>query len=79
MVETALAGFRATHNSNFRNVAQTIFKWFLGKNTKELWVYNPNTGSCHDGITPEGLNLNQGAEATVTYLLARLDLEKIKS
>jgi len=79
MVETALAGFRATHNSNFRTVAQTIFTWFLGKNTKELWVYNPNTGSCHDGITPEGLNLNQGAESTVTYLLARLDLEKIKS
>jgi len=42
-----------------------------------IWVYNPNTGGCYDGITPEGLNLNQGAEATVTYLLARLDMETI--
>ena len=79
MAETAIAGFRATHQSNFRIAVQTIFAWFLGKNTKDLWVYNPNTGGCHDGITPEGLNLNQGAEATVTYLLARLDLETIKS
>ncbi|MFC1487890.1 glycosyltransferase [Thermoproteota archaeon] len=79
MAETALAAFRATHQSNFRTAAQTIFTWFLGKNTKGLRVYNPNTGSCYDGITPEGLNLNQGAEATVTYLLARLDLEMIRS
>ena len=79
MTETALAAFRATRNSNFRTAAQTIFAWFLGKNTKGLQIYNPNTGGCYDGITPEGLNLNQGAEATITYLLARLDLETIKS
>ncbi len=79
MVETALAAFQCTRNSNFRTVARTIFAWFLGKNTQSLWVYNPSTGSCYDGITPEGLNLNQGAEATVTYLLARLDMETIGS
>jgi hypothetical protein len=79
MAETALAAFRATGNSHFRTAARTIFAWFLGKNTHDLSVYNPNTGGCYDGITPKGLNLNQGAEATVTYLLARLDLETIMS
>ena len=79
MTETALAAFQVTRSKYFNTAAQTIFAWFLGKNTKGLQVYNPNTGGCYDGITPEGLNLNQGAEATVTYLLARLDLETIKS
>ncbi len=79
MTETALAAFRATHSNNFINSAQTVFEWFLGKNIKGLPVYNPITGGCYDGITPEGLNLNQGAEATITYLLARLDLETIRS
>jgi hypothetical protein len=79
MAETALAAFRATRNSHFRTTARTIFAWFLGKNTQGLSVYNLNTGGCYDGITPEGLNLNQGAEATVAYLLARLDLETIVS
>jgi len=79
MVETALAAFRATHNSNFITVARSIFAWFLGKNVQGLRVYNSSNGGCYDGITPEGLNLNQGAEATVTYLLARLDLETIGS
>jgi hypothetical protein len=79
MAETALAAFRATRNSHYRTAAQTIFAWFLGKNTQGLSVYNPNTGGCYDGITLEGLNLNQGAEATVAYLLARLDMETIMS
>jgi hypothetical protein len=77
IAETALSAFRATHNNNFIPVAQNIFAWFLGKNTNGVWVYDPNTGGCYDGITPEGLNLNQGAEATVTYLLVRLELETI--
>ena len=79
MVETAVAAFRATRKSYFRTVARTIFAWFLGKNIQGLSVYNPNTGGCYDGLTPEGLNLNQGAEAAATYLLARLDLETIVS
>ena len=79
MTETALTAFRATRIDHFRTTARTIFAWFLGKNTKGLSVYNPNTGGCYDGITSKGLNLNQGAEATVTYLLARLDLETMVS
>jgi hypothetical protein len=79
MVETAVAAFQATRKSHFRTVARTVFAWYLGKNTKGLSVYNPNTGGCYDGLNPDGLNLNQGAEATVTYLLARLELETIMS
>jgi hypothetical protein len=79
MAETAVAAFRATHNNHFKTAARTIFAWYLGKNTRGLSVYNPNTGGCYDGITPKGLNLNQGAEATVTYFLARSDLETIVS
>ena len=79
MAETALTAFRATRIDHFRTTARTIFAWFLGKNTKGLSVYNPNTGGCYDGITSKGLNLNQGAEATVMYLLARLDLETMVS
>ena len=79
MTETAVAAFRATRYNHFRTAARTIFAWFLGKNSQGLIVYNPNTGGCYDGITPVGLNLNQGAEATVTYLLARLELETIVS
>jgi len=78
MVEAALVAFRVTGNDDYRIVARTIFDWFLGKNSQGVVVYNPDTGGCYDGITPRGLNLNEGAEATVSYLIARLELEALE-
>ena len=78
MVEAVLAAFRSTNEEKYRNAAYEIFAWFLGRNVAGLMVYNPETGGCHDGITPLGLNLNEGAEAIVEYLIARLELEELK-
>jgi uncharacterized protein YyaL (SSP411 family) len=77
MVTTALNAFQITQNIHFKTTAQTIFEWYLGKNTHSLNIYDANTGACYDGLTPKGLNLNQGAESTITYLLARLNLETL--
>jgi len=78
MVEAALAAFRVTGDEKYQRIAHIAFGWFLGKNSQDVMVYNPKTGSCYDGITPKGVNLNQGAEATVSYLLARLELNASK-
>lgn len=48
------------------------FNWFLGENHLNQIVYNPSTGGCYDGLEEHNINLNQGAESTVSYLLARL-------
>lgn len=55
---------------------ETAFNWFLGKNRLNQIVYNPCTGGCYDGLEDTYVNLNQGAESTVSYLMARLTLEK---
>lgn len=78
MVETALTAFRSTNGEKYEEAAGTIFDWFLGSNSLRVMIYDPETGGCHDGITLNGLNLNQGAEAIVSYLMARLDLEMTK-
>ena len=52
------------------------FDWFLGLNRLNQIIYNPVTGGCYDGLEKEGVNLNQGAESTLSYLLARLIIEK---
>lgn len=39
-------------------------------------IYNPRTGGCYDGLEDTYVNLNQGAESTVSYLMARLTVEK---
>jgi hypothetical protein len=75
MVEAALAASRSTGDNEYRKAAYSIFGWFLGKNCKHLMIYNPKNGGCYDGITSNGLNLNQGAEAIACYMMARLELE----
>ena len=57
----------------------TAFEWFLGKNHLNQIVYNPKTGGCYDGLEENHVNLNQGAESTVSYLMARLVFEQIEN
>lgn len=49
-----------------------VFSWFLGNNLLNQVVYSQMTGGCYDGIGEGEINLNQGAESTISYLLARL-------
>lgn len=75
MVEAALEAFRVTGDTKYERIAHVVFDWFLGRNSKDVAVYNSEIGSCYDAITTKGVNLNQGAEATLSYLLARLEFE----
>ena len=59
----------------YYNKIKIAFEWFLGNNHLNQIVYNPCTGGCYDGIEENNVNLNQGAESTVSYLLSRLVLE----
>ncbi len=54
----------------------TAFNWFLVKNNLHQIIYNSCTAGCYDGLEKKQVNLNQGAESTVSYLLARLTIEK---
>ena len=58
---------------------KTAFSWFLGNNHLQHIIYNPSTGGCYDGLEEHNVNLNQGAESTICYLLARLAMEDISS
>ncbi len=51
------------------------FNWFLGENSLEQTIYNPCTAGCYDGLELHNVNLNQGAESTLSYLLARMAFE----
>jgi hypothetical protein len=55
---------------------KTAFTWFLGNNRLHQIIYNPCTGGCYDGLEENHVNLNQGAESSISYLMARLTLEK---
>ena len=76
MVEAALDAFKITDERKYLEIARIAMRWFLGKNSAGLKIYDEKTGRCYDGITPCGLNLNRGAESMLSYMLAKLKIEE---
>ncbi len=67
------------NNEDYRLKMNIAFNWFLGENRLHQIVYNPCTGGCYDGLEESNVNLNQGAESTVSYLMARLTMENYRN
>jgi glycosyltransferase involved in cell wall biosynthesis len=63
-------------DESYLDKMQISFDWFLGRNHLHQIIYNPCTGGCYDGLEENYVNLNQGAESTISYLMARLTIEK---
>jgi glycosyltransferase involved in cell wall biosynthesis len=67
--------YEVFENEDYCKKMRIAFNWFLGKNRLHQIIYNPCTGGCYDGLEETHVNLNQGAESTVSYLMARLTME----
>lgn len=74
MVQALIIANKVTGEKRYKELAIDAFNWFMGKNSLNQVVYDETTGGCHDGVGQFSINLNQGAESTVSYLLARLAL-----
>ncbi|WP_293901745.1 glycosyltransferase [Sphingobacterium sp. UBA5670] len=70
--------YKFTKDEQYKKTIRIAFEWFLGRNHLCQIVYNPVTGGCFDGLEEHEVNINQGAESTISYLMARLKMEDYK-
>jgi glycosyltransferase involved in cell wall biosynthesis len=75
-IMTLDAFYQEFTESSYQDKMNIAFNWFLGQNHLHQTIYNPATGGCYDGLEEKNVNLNQGAESTVSYLMARLTMEQ---
>jgi glycosyltransferase involved in cell wall biosynthesis len=73
-VSACLEAYRITGDQYWRKEARRAFEWFIGRNDLNLPLYDPTTGGCRDGLHPDRPNDNQGAESTLAFLQALLEL-----
>jgi glycosyltransferase involved in cell wall biosynthesis len=73
-IAACLAAFRETEDIHWHVQAQTVFDWFLGRNDLGISLVDPATGASYDGLQPDWVNQNQGAESTLAFLLALLEM-----
>lgn len=77
-VSACLAAFELTGDEQWHRTAIRVFKWFSGLNDLGLPLYDTQTGGCRDGLHIDRVNQNQGAESTLSYLLALAELYSIQ-
>ena len=76
MISACLAAYRATKDLTWYDHATEAFDWFFGRNALGVPVYDKVTGGCHDGLHIDRVNENQGAESTLSFLQALLEMQQ---
>src|SRR5438045_506715 len=77
-VSACLQAYRATGNDRWLKEAWSAFNWFLGNNDLRIALHDPSTGGCRDGLHPERVNENQGAESTLAFLMALVEMRSLE-
>jgi glycosyltransferase involved in cell wall biosynthesis len=77
-ISACLEVYRLTNERQWLEEAKRVFSWFLGKNDLQVPLYDASTGGCRDGLHPDRVNENQGAESTLSFLMALLEMQAVK-
>lgn len=77
MIAACLEAGRLTGETRWGEHAGRAFQWFLGRNQLQQSLYDPVTGGCRDGLHPDRANENQGAESTLSFLIALTEMRAI--
>lgn len=74
MVSACVDALRVSGDARWALDGRRAFDWFLGQNHLGLPLYDDSTGGCRDGLHQERCNENQGAESSLSFLLALQEL-----
>jgi hypothetical protein len=78
-VSACAEAFQATGDRFWVDEARRAFGWFLGQNDLDTSVYNPDSGGCRDGLHVDRVNLNEGAESTLAFLGALVEIQALET
>ena len=74
----AHAAHRVTGDTRYVAAMERAYGWFLGRNDLGVWIADPMRGAGSDGLTPDGMNVNEGAESTLMWLVAAEHIRAIR-
>jgi glycosyltransferase involved in cell wall biosynthesis len=78
-VSACIEAYHATDDMSWLQEARLAFEWFLGRNDLGEDLYDAKSGGCCDGLQEDRINLNQGAESTLAFLLALGEMKLLES
>jgi len=78
LIEACIEAFNCTGDEKWLATVKRTFQWFLGLNDLRTPVYDFTTGGCRDGLHPDRVNQNQGAESTLAWLISLFRMYRLK-
>jgi glycosyltransferase involved in cell wall biosynthesis len=78
MIGACIEAYECTQRDEWVQLASTCFNWFLGKNDQQIKLYDHTSGGCRDGLMRDGVNENQGAESTLSYLTSLIAIYNLR-
>ncbi|HDP76241.1 MAG TPA: glycosyltransferase [Bacteroidales bacterium] len=74
MLDACLEAEDYFNNQKYEAIALSVFAWFTGRNFSKQNICDYSTGGCFDGLSNKGVNLNQGAESTLSWMMSLVKL-----
>ena len=78
MIGASIEAYECTQREEWTQLASTCFNWYLGKNDQQMQLYDFASGGCCNGLTANGVNEDQGAESTLSYLCSLLAIYSLR-
>jgi hypothetical protein len=78
MIGASIEAYECTQGEQWIQLASTCFNWYLGRNDQQIQLYDYAGGGCRDGLMRNGVNENQGAESTLSYLSSLLAIYNLR-
>lgn len=72
----AMEAYATTGDKRWKREASRALEWFMGANRLHQPLVEIGIGGCRDGLHPDRVNENQGAESTLAWLLTLLEMRQ---
>ncbi|MHC5111762.1 MAG: glycosyltransferase family 4 protein [Planctomycetota bacterium] len=79
LIAACKAAYRATQDRKWLEEMRRCFEWYIGFNDVGVPLIDFKTRGCCDGLHKSGLNRNQGAESTLSWLLSLLIMHQMQT
>lgn len=77
LIDACLDTYNETGDSKWLAESERCLSWFLGHNDLGLPVCDYKTGGCGDGLESQGVNGNQGAESTLSWVISLINMHTV--
>jgi len=74
LINACLDAYIETGDKQWFEESERCLSWFLGHNDLQLPVCDYKTGGCGDGLESQGVNGNQGAESTLSWIISLVNM-----